>query len=454
MNVSRPDGPATPGNKRLAAGALAAAVVLALAAADAAAAAPEQELETLERVLGETKARQSEFERKASAVAAEARKLRHDSVAAAARAQIHEAAVSALEEQMDALVATEVEKARWLAERRTQLIKMLAALQRLARHPPVALIALPVPPNDTVRSTMLLRAAVPELEAQARALSGDLEALSRVRAQIARTRDDFETETAKLAGERRRLAALLDAKTRLVAETRARSRAAQQRAARLGAEARDLRELLMRLAETRRQEARRRGEERDRRPRPTVRLMPPEAPPASPSAPLRPAAAPPRVETPAPVAPTPPAAGPREPSQVASAVPGPDGWFGLPARGRLVRVFGQNDELGQPSKGVRIRTLEAAQVVTPSAGEVVFAGPFRGLGHLLIIELNRQYHVLLAGMARIDVAVGDRVMAGEPVGTMAVGGGAKPALYVELRRNGRPINPLPWLAAGRTREKG
>ena len=420
-------------------------MLLALAAADAGAAAPEQELETLERVLGETKARQSEFERKASAAAAEARKLRHDSVAAAARAQIHEAAVSALEEQMDALVATEVEKARWLAERRTQLIKMLAALQRLARHPPVALIALPVPPNDTVRSTMLLRAAVPELEAQARALSGDLEALSRVRAQIARTRDDLETESAKLSGERRRLAALLDAKTRLVAETRARSRAAQQRAARLGAEARDLRELLMRLAEARRQEARRSREEQDRRRR-TVRLIPP--------APPRPTAPPPHLETPAPVVLVPPEAGRREPSQISRAAPGPDGWFGLPARGRLVHVFGQNDEFGQPSKGVRIRTLQAAQVVTPSAGEVVFAGPFRGLGHLLIIELNRQYHVLLAGMARIDVAVGDRVMAGEPVGTMAVGGGAKPALYVELRRNGRPINPLPWLAAGRTREKG
>ena len=421
-----------PGNKRLAAGALAAAVLLALTAADAA--APEQELKTLERVLGETKARQSEFERKASAAVAEVRKLRRDSVAAAARAQTHEAAVSAFEEQMDALVATEIEKARWLAERRTQLIKMLAALQRLARHPPVALIALPVPPNDTVRSTMLLRAAVPELEAQARALSGDLEALSRVRALIARTRDDLETETAKLTGERRRLAALLDAKTRLVAKTRARGRAAQRRATRLGAEARDLRELLMRLSEARRQETQRREEERDRRLRRTVRLIPPALP--------------------RPAAPPPPGAGPGEPSQAARAAPGPDGWSGLPARGRLVRVFGQNDEFGQPSRGVRISTLQAAQVVTPRAGEVVFAGPFRGLGHLLIIELNRQYHVLLAGMARIDVAVGDRVMAGEPVATMAVGGDAKPALYVELRRNGRPINPLPWLAAGRTREKG
>ena len=352
---------------------------------------------------------------------------------------------------MDALVATEVEKARWLAERRVQLIKMLAALQRLARHPPVALIALPVPPSDTVRSTMLLRAAVPELEAQARALSGDLDALSRVRAQIVRSRRALKAESAKLTGERKQLAALLEAKTRLVAATRARSRAAQARATQLGAEARDLRDLLTRLAEARRQGKLRRQEEQERRQRQTVRLLPP-APPLAPSPkPSSPAEAPPVAEIPAqpPFASTKP-----ETSRVARLMPAPGGRFGLPARGRLVRVFGQNDEFGQPSKGVRIRTLQGAQVVTPRAGEVVFAGPFGGLGRLLIIELNRQYHVLLAGMARIDVAVGDRVLAGEPVGIMAVGGAAKPALYVELRRNGRPINPLPWLAATRNKVSG
>jgi septal ring factor EnvC (AmiA/AmiB activator) len=411
--------------------------LVALAAADARdahAADPQQELKTLERELGKTRARQSDLDRKASAATIEAGKLRAQAVAAAARAQSHESAVAAIEEQMDALVETEVEKARWLAERRTQLIRMLAALQRLARHPPMALIALPVPPSDTVRSTMLLRAAVPELEAQARALSGDLDALSRVRAQIVGARRTLKAESAKLAGERRQLASLLAAKTRLVAETRARSRAAQARATELGAEARDLRDLLARLAEARRQEEQVRQRNR------TVRLIPPPPP-----APL------PAAKIPAP----PPAAAVKpETSRPSPPAPAPGGRFGLPARGRLVRVFGQNDEFGQPSKGVKIRTLQGAQVVTPRAGEVVFAGPFRGLGRLLIIELNKQYHVLLAGMARIDVAVGDRVLAGEPVGIMAVAGATKPALYVELRRNGRPINPLPWLAAGRTRVRG
>jgi len=358
---------------RAAAVVLALVALVALASADAGdvnAADPQQELRTLERELGKTRARQSDLDRKAAAAANEAGKLRKQAIAVAARAQSHESAVAAIEEQMDALVATEVEKARWLAERRTQLIRMLAALQRLARHPPVALIALPVPPSDTVRSTMLLRAAVPELEAQARALSGDLDALSRVRAQIVGARRTLRAESAKLAGERRQLASLLAAKTRLVAETRARSRAAQARATALGAEARDLRDLLARLAEARRQEEQVRQRNR------TVRLIPPPPPAPLPAAkiPAPPPAAAVKPET---TRPSPPA-------------PAPGGRFGLPARGRLVRVFGQNDEFGQPSKGVKIRTLQGAQVVTPRAGEVVFAGPFRGLGRLLIIELNKQ----------------------------------------------------------------
>jgi murein hydrolase activator len=75
---------------------------------------------------------------------------------------------------------------------------------------------------------------------------------------------------------------------------------------------------------------------------------------------------------------------------------------------------------------------------------VVFAGPFRGYGQLLIIEHSEGYHSLMAGMGRIDTSVGARVLAGEPIGAMAEDG--TPSLYVELRRDGQPINPLPWLA--------
>jgi septal ring factor EnvC (AmiA/AmiB activator) len=84
---------------------------------------------------------------------------------------------------------------------------------------------------------------------------------------------------------------------------------------------------------------------------------------------------------------------------------------------------------------------------------VAYAGKFRGYGLLLIIEHSEGYHSLLAGMSRIDVEQGQQVIAGEPVGVIDEGNG-EPVLYLELRRNGQPINPVPWLAARKNEVNG
>ena len=84
----------------------------------------------------------------------------------------------------------------------------------------------------------------------------------------------------------------------------------------------------------------------------------------------------------------------------------------------------------------------------------MFAGPFKGYGQLLIIAHGGGYHSLLAGFGRIDRAVGQFVLAGEPVGLMATETSEKPILYLELRRKGDPVNPLPWLAAGDRKVSG
>jgi septal ring factor EnvC (AmiA/AmiB activator) len=72
----------------------------------------------------------------------------------------------------------------------------------------------------------------------------------------------------------------------------------------------------------------------------------------------------------------------------------------------------------------------------------------------LIIEHQREYHTLLWGFSKLDVAKGDRVRTGQVVGVMADDAARTPALHVELRHNGRPVNPLPWLAASSNKVRG
>src|SRR4029079_3198048 len=95
------------------------------------------------------------------------------------------------------------------------------------------------------------------------------------------------------------------------------------------------------------------------------------------------------------------------------------GLLPLPASGRITLRFGDNDGLGAKAQGISIATRPAAQVNSPSDGWVVYAGPFRSYGQLLIINAGGGYHVLLAGMERIDVQLGQFVLAGEPVAMMA-----------------------------------
>jgi septal ring factor EnvC (AmiA/AmiB activator) len=120
-----------------------------------------------------------------------------------------------------------------------------------------------------------------------------------------------------------------------------------------------------------------------------------------------------------------------------------------PAVGRLIGRYGEVTSTGLTQKGLTFETQPSAQVVAPYEGNVVYAGRFRGYGELLIIEHGEGYHSLLAGLARIDSTIGQWVVAGEPVGVMDSSDNQKPVLYVELRRDSQPINPLPWLAAQR-----
>jgi septal ring factor EnvC (AmiA/AmiB activator) len=132
-------------------------------------------------------------------------------------------------------------------------------------------------------------------------------------------------------------------------------------------------------------------------------------------------------------------------------LPPPHGQLVAPVGGSLVLRFGEPTASG-PATGLSFRAPPNARVVSPCGGRAVFAGPFRSFGLLLIVDCGGGYHFVLAGLARLDVQVGRPIEPGEPVGVMPGwdpnSSSDRPALYIELRREGVPVNPSPWLNAG------
>jgi septal ring factor EnvC (AmiA/AmiB activator) len=127
------------------------------------------------------------------------------------------------------------------------------------------------------------------------------------------------------------------------------------------------------------------------------------------------------------------------------------------------RRFGANDGNGSVMQGDMVATQSGAIVTAPVDGEILYAGPFRSYGQLLILDAGGGYHVVLAGMNRLTVASGQSVLAGEPIGAMGEArvastsatqdAKATPELYVEFRKDGKPVDPTPWWAdrvSGRT----
>jgi septal ring factor EnvC (AmiA/AmiB activator) len=116
--------------------------------------------------------------------------------------------------------------------------------------------------------------------------------------------------------------------------------------------------------------------------------------------------------------------------------------------GRIVRLFGAASDDG-PATGITFSVAPGAFVASPCTGRVAFAAPFRSYGKLMIIECGGGYDFVMSGMASLDMAVGRSVRPGEPVGRMpeydAAHAASKPVLYVELRKNGQAVNPLPYL---------
>lgn len=399
-------------------------------------AGPQGELRGVEDTLRASEAQRRKLESEVETLRADRARLNAALIETAAKAQAAEVRIAEIEKRLAAMTGSEAAIRRSLASRRDVIAGVLAALQRMGRKPPPAVLVRPDDMLQAIRTSMLLGAVVPELRAETETLANDLAELVRLRQAIATERTTLQTNVAVLSEQRRTLAALVAARQQSMTDAQKALDAEAQRAAELARQAQSLKELIARMegnsaASAHAAEEARKADEAHRKAAETE----------SKDVLARIAAAP--FKDPARLAP-----------QIAFAAA--KGLLPMPAVGTKLKGFGEADGFGGVEKGLSLSTRPGAVVASPADGWVAFAGPYRTYGQLLIINAGNGYYIVLAGMERISVATGQFVLVGEPVASMGDGttktaaamaiGAAVPILYVEFRKDGAAIDPGPWWA--------
>lgn len=396
-------------------------------------------------------------------------------VETAALIQRSEAQMTSIEGRLSELEVQEKVVRGSLDQREGQISALLGALQRMGRNPPPVMITRREDALQMVRSAMLLSSAFPELRTQALRLAERLSDLQRVMSDIRSEGQRLEAETARLNEARTRLASLMEAKKLTQADRQSQLEAVRQASVDISKNVDDLSELISRLDKTVAEKTNLGAYDQQLKQASALGGPPAEATPAGPQKIEPPKEAengtqvamlqphdikPPAVE----LAPQGAVIHPGSPLRMEPAIPFSTARakLPLPAHGRRLLAYGDKTQFGGHSKGMVMETRFSAQVTAPCDGWVLYAGEFRSYGQLLIIDAGDGYHMLLAGMSQIDVAPGQFVLTSEPVGTMGAGPSkgsqeaqpSAPVLYIELRKDERPIDPEPWWVPGQQKVQG
>ena len=387
----------------------------------------EQELEAAREQQRKAAELQQKLKADIAAIGQDRSKLNQQLIDIAALVRGVETRIGETEARLRPLDVREQQIKASLDSRRSEIVEVLAALQRAGRRTPPALLVRPEDALQSLRTAMLLGSVVPELRGRAEKLAADLGELVSVRKAIATQRDAQARDRDRLKDDQVRLAALVEERQRQQSAFEKDMEAEGARAINLSRQVDSLQGLIAKMEQDLKSAAK-----------------------AAATASLQGA----------PVAPNgkPNLGALKDPARLTPAIAfaSAKGLFALPVNGRKIRDFGGSDGVGGAEKGISLATRAGAQVTTPCDGWVVYAGPFRSYGQLLILNAGGGYHVLIAGMERISVNIGQFVLTGEPVATMGSTSqvasilattASQPVLYVEFRKDGTPIDSGPWWAA-------
>ena len=382
--------------------------------------ARQRELDSLLGDLRRSREAEAKLKREIDTIKNDRKKFSQDLLDTTARIRAAETKLGDTEKRLAPLDQREAELNKSLSNREATLSQVLAALERLGLRPTPMLLLQPETTLESVRSAMLLGAVIPELRGEAEKIAADLSELARVRRDIAVEQNSLAENRAALAEDQRRISALIDERQRQQGEGEKALEGERARVQALAKQAETVQDLVSRM-EREIEAAARAAEAANREQTAKLASIAPDA------------------------------------GRVQPAVPFPQnkGKLPWPVIGKKLLEYGAANGLGGVEKGLSIVTPPNTQVSAPCDGWVVYAGNFRNYGQLLIINAGGGYHILLAGMERITVDLGQFVLTSEPVAVMgsapraaatSASNSSDPVLYVEFRKDGNSIDPSPWWA--------
>jgi septal ring factor EnvC (AmiA/AmiB activator) len=352
-------------------------------------------------------------------------------IAAVARVKAAEADIAAVQEKIGNLIVQELDTRGRLDGADASISNVLAALERISRNPPPALIVDPSDALGSARSAILIEAILPQLKAKADQVMADLAHLNEIKAAAQAEEANLKANFDVLEEEQLRIATLIQAR-RQNEETATAALAQEERDAQeMADKAATLKQLIADLGK----QAKAVATAADA----TALANDGGRAPSLDSETVRMALA--------------------NPERTSPAVPftSAKGFLDLPVSGVNVINYGDSDGFGGISKGLAIVTRADAPVLAPADGWVLFAGDYLNYGQIVILDAGQDYTILLAGLAAIDVQLGQFVKMGDTLGTMGSrtfgrtvatsAGASRPTLYIEMRNNNAPIDPTGWWAS-------
>ena len=352
--------------------------------------------------------RSQRLEQQATAARDEAEQARRRAAAMAARIQQAEADIQAAQARIAIIARMQRSQAARLAAKQEPVVRLTAALQMMARRPLALALVQPGSLSDAVHMRAVLGQILPVIQERTSGLRAELERSRALRETAEQAAASLAQSQADLRNSQAALRTLETQKRLAERDYRSNANLESDRALALGERARDIVDLMDRL-----QAAGDLREELAALPGPLLR-------PARPDLAMAPAQA----------------------RQRSAGGPPP---YRLPVMGQLVTGMGELSESGVRSRGLTIVTQSGALAVAPTAGRVVFAGPYRGYGQIMILDHGSGWTTLITGLHRLSAAVGDDVRQGDPLGNA---GSGRPTITIELRRNGRPVDIVPLVGLG------